>query len=66
MDIEEYKLKKTYINILAGPVQVVVRPGSWVPQLQREWRQDAFLSYISFLLRKQTERLSDVYVSSSL
>ena len=37
LDTEEYKLKKTYINILAGPVQVVVRPSSWVPQLQREW-----------------------------
>ena len=37
LDTEEYKLKKTYINILAGPGQVVIRPGSWAPQLQREW-----------------------------
>lgn len=38
LDTEEYKLEKTSINILADPAQVVVRPGSWVPQLQRERR----------------------------
>lgn len=36
LDTEEYKLKKTSINTLAGPAQVVIRPGSWAPQLQRE------------------------------
>ena len=36
LDTAEYKLRKTYINILAGPVQVVIRPGSWASQLQHE------------------------------